>query len=124
MLRLASLSLLAAALAGGCNTPSVPIPPPNPESISFEVDVGAGAATFAYDSNPDYGDAVVYVFNRDLGVGVIDTARADGSVGPTAPFAAELDNEIVITFELDESAASVCVRLQDGQSNSGLECNP
>ncbi len=91
----AALAALAAVLAlGGCITPSIPIPPPEPTAMIFEIDVEVGLATFSYDDEPNYADAVVYVYNRDLGVGVIATARSDGSVGPTAPFPAEAGNEI------------------------------
>lgn len=119
---IALLALLALA-ASGCLTPSVPIPPPEPEKMSFDIDLDIGAATFVYDPDPSYAFAVVYVFNRDQGIGVIDTARADGSVGPTEPFAAVEDDEIVVTFEGDAGTiGSTCVRLSQGQSSSAREC--
>ena len=49
--------------------------------MSFEIDIDSAAATFEYDANASFAGAVVYVFNRDAGRGVIDVARADGSVG-------------------------------------------
>lgn len=102
------------ALGSGCVTPSIPIPPPEPERMEFAIDVTAGAATFSYGTEPHYADAVVYVFNKDKGTGIITTARADGSVGPTQPFPAGLGDNVSITFETDEVSASRCVVVRDG----------
>lgn len=115
-----SLTALAAALVlGACVTPSIPIPPPEPERMTFAVDVTAGAATFTYEPESNYADAVVYVFNRDRGTGIITTARPDGSVGPTAPFPAAFGENISITFETDEAIVGSCVQLRpDGGVNA------
>ena len=91
--------------------------------MSFEVDVAGGTASFAYDPVADYAGAVVYVFNRDAGQGVITTADGDGGVAPTEPFPAAEGDEIVVSFELESQIASTCVRLRDGQSSSNLECD-
>ena len=114
--------LLAVLLAAGCVTPSIPIPPPEPEKITFSVVTAGDAATFEYAPDPDYTQAVVYVFNRSLGAGVIDTARADGSVGPTQPFEAGDGDEIVVTFDSGGELASTCVRFAEGPSSSSREC--
>jgi hypothetical protein len=117
---------LAAAVVAGlwaCAAPSVPIPPPQPERMSFELDLDAGTASFAYDPVADYSGAVVYVFNRDAGRGVITTADGDGRVPPTEPFPAAEGDEIVVSFELESQIASTCVHLRDGQSSSSLECD-
>lgn len=108
--------------AGGCITPSIPIPPPSPEAMVFEVDVDTGAATFSYPPTDIYAGAIVYVFNRTAGVGVIDTARDDGGVGPTAPFPAALDDEIAVTFETEDQVVSTCVVLQDGGAVGSSYC--
>lgn len=106
---------IALGLGGAsCLTPSIPIPPPEARSMSFTVDVSAGTATFQYAASVNYIGARVYVFNRTQGRGVIDTAREDGSVGPTAPFPAALDDEVSITFETDEQAVSTCVVVREG----------
>jgi len=118
-----ALVAAVAAVLWGCAAPSVPIPPPVPEQIRFAVDLGAGTATFEYEPRADYADAVVYVFNRDAGRGVITTADADGRVAPTEPFPAAEGDEIVVSFELESQIASVCVHLRDGQSSSSLECD-
>jgi hypothetical protein len=118
------LAVLAVVGLAGCFTPSVPIPPPEPEKMSFGVDLTAGEAQFSYEANASYHDAVVYVFNRDKGEGVITTARTDGSVPSTPPFPAEEYDQIVITFELETQQASTCVELHEGPSSSEYECIP
>ncbi len=105
-----------------CVTPSVPIPPPSPENVYFSLDGAEGTATFSYGPDASYGGAVVYVFNRDVGGVIITTAAADGSVAESEPFAAMAGDEVVVTFELGEELSSTCLVLQDGPSNSGLEC--
>lgn len=118
------LALLALVALGGCNTPSVPIPPPSPDLMSFELQGDDGTAQFSYQENADFGDAVVYVFNRDVGSGVITVARPDGSVGPTQPFPAAEGDEVVVTFELELQLASTCIRVAPGQGNQANECSP
>jgi hypothetical protein len=105
-------AVLAGLLAAACVTPSIPIPPPSPELMRFEVDVDAGEATFAYPANDNYIDAIVYVFNRSEGRGIITTARGDGSVGPTEPIPAAYGQEIAVSFEIAASEfVSTCVVL-------------
>jgi hypothetical protein len=111
VIRRSLLALLLTTTVGGCVTPSIPIPPPEPERMTFTIDVQAGAATFAYGPEANYADAVVYVFNRDRGQGIITTARADGSVGPTDPFPAGIGDRVAITFETEESIAGTCVQI-------------
>jgi hypothetical protein len=105
---------LAVIVIGSCATPSIPIPPPEVQQMTFAIDVGAGAATFHYGPSVNFGGARVYVYNRTQGRGVIDTARDDGSVGPTAPFPAAIDDEVSVTFETDDQAVSTCVVVRDG----------
>lgn len=120
-----ALAFLLAALLGlaGCLTPSVPIPPPAPEKMSFSVNVDDGTARYSYDTDPSFAGAVVYVFNRSRGIGIITTADAvDGSVAPTEPFRAALGDQVVVTFELDGELASTCVELREGRLSSQFEC--
>lgn len=106
-----------------CVTPSVPIPPPEPEKMVFSYDAMAGTASFAFDPDPSYGGAIVYVFNRNQGLGIIETAAPDGSVGPTRAFSVALGDQVIITFELDTQLSATCVEFQDGRSSSALECD-
>ena len=115
-------ALLAAVLTA-CATPSIPIPPPSPENMAFEVDVDAGSARFSYRRDSTFAGAIVYVFNRDAGEGVITTADGEGAVAPTDPFPATEGDEVVVTFELEHQLASTCVVLADGPSSSGRECD-
>lgn len=117
------LGLALAPLLAACATPSIPIPPPSPENMAFEVDAGAGSARFSYRRDADYANAIVYVFNRDAGEGVITTADAEGAVAPTQPFPARDGDEVVVTFELESQLASTCVVVADGPSSSGRECD-
>jgi hypothetical protein len=121
VLRRSLLGLIAAVVLGGCVTPSIPIPPPEPQRMTFAVDVQAGAARFSYDPEPNYADAVVYVFNRERGQGIITTARPDGSVGPTDPFPAAVGDSVAITFETADSIAGTCVRI-NSDGTAGI-CN-
>jgi hypothetical protein len=116
VLRRSLFALVVGAVVGGCVTPSIPIPPPEPERMTFTIDTQAGAASFAYAPEPNYADAVVYVFNRDRGQGVITTARPDGSVGPTAPFPATVGDQIAVTFETADSIAGTCVQINSDGS--------
>ncbi len=110
----------------GCVTPSIPIPPPDPGQMTFAItgDAGATHASFSYPANINYQDAVVFVFNRDRGTGIIDTARSDGSVGPTAPVEAAVGEQIVVSFQREDQTVSTCVRLREGTQSSTDYCNP
>jgi hypothetical protein len=112
---------LCVALAG-CITPSIPIPPPEPTSMAFAIDAQAGEATFTYAAEPNYSGATVYVFNRTAGIGIIATARADGSVGPTAPFPAQVGDNVAVTFETDEASVSACVVVRAGSPSPVEYC--
>lgn len=113
------MALVAASVV--CVTPSVPIPPPDVAKMTVDVDADNGVVQFRYAPDPSYGGAVVYLFNESLGAGIITTARDDGSVGPTEPFAAELDDRLIVTFEIDEQLSSRCVII--GESEPLLECD-
>ena len=119
------LALLVLGFAG-CVTPSIPIPPPDPAMMTFTVTVEgqSSTATFSYPAKADYADAIVYVFNRDQGIGIIETARNDGSVGPTRPVAAKVNEQIVVSFQLEDQTVSRCIRLRDGQQDPTNHCGP
>jgi hypothetical protein len=106
--------LLALVLTGlaGCITPSIPIPPPSPERMVFEVDAVGGVATFTYPANDNYADAIVYVYNRTIGEGIITHAAANGSI-QTGPFPADFENEVAVTIEADEQIVSTCVVIHE-----------
>jgi hypothetical protein len=121
--RLRWLAILALVFGlSACITPSIPIPPPEPSSMTFAVDAQGGTVTFRYAAEPNYANAVVYIFNRNLGTGVITTARADGSVGPTAPFPAALGHNVAVTFETPEVSVTTCVVVREGAPSAVEYC--
>lgn len=109
-----------------CITPSIPIPPPDPALMTFQLQGEAGnhVAVFEYPPNVNYQDSIVFVFNRDRGVGIIEAARLDGSVGPTAPVRAELNEQMVVTFQREDQTVSTCIRLREGPQSSLSYCDP
>ncbi len=123
LLALATGLLLALT---GCVTPSIPIPPPDPARMEFHL-TGEAAnhqASFSYPPDLNYVGSIVYVYNRDLGVGIIENANANGSVGPTAGVRAELGHQVVISFEREDQTVSTCVRLREGPQSSTDYCAP
>jgi hypothetical protein len=110
--------------ASGCITPSIPIPPPDPGLMTFAItgDAGNTSATFTYPANANYHETIVYVFNRDRGMGIIEAARADGSVGPTQPVKAAVGEQIVVTFQREDLTVSTCIRLRNGPQSSTDYC--
>jgi hypothetical protein len=127
--RLSSLPAAAAAAlvlalgAAACNTPSVPIPPPSPDDVFFEVDADEAFGRFSHQPRADFASAIVYVFNRDVGRGVITTANPDGSVDPTDPFPAVAGDRILITFEVETQLTSICLELRPGRSSAEHRCD-
>jgi hypothetical protein len=117
------LALLGIVVVAACVTPSIPIPPPDPAKMTFAVDTTNGLATFAYAPTDIYIGAVAFVYNRDKGVGVIENAHDDGSVGPTAPVAAVIGDQIVVTFQREDQSVSTCIRLRDGAQDPTVSCS-
>lgn len=119
MRRLVVIALLGLA---GCVTPSIPIPPPEAALMTFTVTTdGQGTITSAsleYPPTVSYQGGVAYVYNRDLGVGVIQAVNADGSIGPTPAVSASAGDQLVISVENDEQTVSTCVLLREGMPSS------
>lgn len=120
------LIILALAALGGCITPSIPIPPPDPAKMTFSIQVtgDSSVASLTYPPDINYVDSIVFVFNRDRQVGIIEAARPDGSVGPTAPVAAKVGEQIVVTFQREDQTVSTCIRLREGAQNPNDYCGP
>lgn len=126
MRRLAIAGVVVACLvAGGCITPSIPIPPPDPGLMTFMV-VGDGAnstATFTYPADINYRNSILFLYNRDRGLGIIEATRPDGSVGPTPPLSAAIGEQIVVTFQREDQTISTCIRLRNGQQSATDYCS-
>jgi hypothetical protein len=120
------LSILVLAALGGCITPSIPIPPPDAGKMTFSVMIQGDNSTarFTYPPDINYIDTIVFVFNRDRGEGVIESAKSDGSVGPTAPVAAAIGEQIVVSFQREDQTVSTCIRLREGAQNANDLCGP
>lgn len=122
MRRLGLIVLTGLAVIAGCVTPSIPIPPPSPSAMSFAVttnpDGQITAASLTYPATDNYQGGVVYVFNRTLGVGIIQTVNADGSIGPTTPVAASSGDALVVSVENGDQTVSTCVLLREGTPTS------
>jgi hypothetical protein len=119
------IAAVVGLLLGGCITPSIPIPPPDPELMTFDVttDGATSTARFSYPADPNYRGSIVFVYNRDRGLGIIEATRPDGSVGPTQPVQAAIGEQIVVTFQREDQTISTCVRLRNGQQSSTDYCN-
>jgi hypothetical protein len=119
MRRLALIALLGAL---GCVTPSIPIPPPEPSLMTFTVTTDQNgtitSASLEYPPTVAYVGGVVYVYNRSIGKGIIETVHANGKIGPTTPVAASANDQLVISVENDDQTASTCVLLKEGAPSS------
>lgn len=121
-----ALAIIGLVVIAGCVTPSIPIPPPDPARMQFSLsgEPGARKASFSYPPNVNFVDTVVFVYNRDLGVGIIEAAHPDGSVGPTAAVAADVGNQMIVSFQRDDQTVSTCIRLREGAQSSIDYCDP
>jgi hypothetical protein len=103
---------------GGCVTPSIPIPPPSPDLMVFALqtdDQGqVHSASLTYPATDNYKGGLVYVFNRAVGRGIIETVNANGSIGPTRPFEAAVGHVLIVSVERDDQTVSSCVTLREG----------
>lgn len=115
---------LAAACVGSCVVPSIPIPPPDPMSMLFHIsgEPGNTRAVFSYPPDANYVDSIVFVYNRELGVGIIEAVHDDGSVGPTMPVAASVGDQVVVSFQRDDQTVSTCIRLREGTQSAVDYC--
>jgi hypothetical protein len=109
----------------GCITPSIPIPPPDPSEMTFDIDTTApvNTAVFSYPPDDRISNAVVFIFNRDQGEGIITTATANGSIGPTKPFPAIVNDQVVVTFQNGDQSQSTCLRIRNGSQSSTAYCD-
>jgi hypothetical protein len=86
-------------------------------------DAGNTSATFAYPADINFRDSIVFVYNHDRGLGIIEASRADGSIGPTRPVSATIGDQIVVTFQREDQTISTCIRLRQGQQSATPYCS-
>ena len=124
--RLALLALGLAVASASCITPSIPIPPPDPARMEFTFmgDAANRTTSFAYPPNVNYIGSVVLIYDRTKGRGIIEDAKADGSVGPTPQMRADVGDEVVVSFQRDDQTVSTCIRLREGSQSSTDYCGP
>lgn len=123
------LTLFAIGLVvalGACITPSIPIPPPDPAQMQFHFsgDANNRYASFSYPPNVNYVGAIVIVYDRNKGKGVIQDADADGGVAMTDPVRADVGDDVVVSFQRDDQTVSTCVRLREGAQSATDYCGP
>jgi hypothetical protein len=116
-----------AALAAGvsyvvifaCNSPFIPIPPPNPTFTEGSASGEWGVST-PLDSRA--GGAVYYIYNADLGSGLIQRAAADGSMY-AYPLHGTAGDRIQIRWERSatESSSTICRPLGQGLVLQGCQ---
>jgi hypothetical protein len=123
MRRLAVLLALSTGLVA-CVTPSIPIPPPDPTEMTFHLTtVGQmTTATFEYPPMAAYAGGLVQVFDLTTMKGVSETARADGSVGPTLPLPAMLGDNIDVSITSDKQTVATCIVLREGAQDPNVYC--
>ncbi|MCX5741173.1 MAG: hypothetical protein NT062_01600 [Proteobacteria bacterium] len=117
------IAVLAFTLLAGCVTPSIPIPPPDPSLMAFDIDTTSNTARFTYPARDYYVDALAFVYNRETGMGIIEHAHDDGSVGPTAPIAVTLGDQVVVSFQREDQTVSTCIRVRNGAQSATDYCN-
>jgi len=115
--------VLAFALGAGCITPSIPIPPPDPTEMMFHITTvdGVSNATFTYPADSNYCGGVAYLFDRNLGTGIIRTVNTDCTIGP-ATMQASLGDSVDFTVQTHTQTVSTCVRLQEGAQSPAAYC--
>jgi hypothetical protein len=124
------VTIALAAGVTGCITPSIPIPPPDPTNMEIDPSIpipppDPGMETnwiFTYPPSSPYANGTAYIFDQNLGQGVIQVAGPDGHIGPTMAFPATLGDQVVVSVELEQQTASTCVVLRQGAQDPNVYC--
>jgi hypothetical protein len=108
----ALLACLSFVLVFSCNSPFIPIPPPNP---TFTEGDTAGDWAVSAPADPRASGARYYIYNADLGTGIIQQTAADGSVY-AYPLHGAAGDRITIHWERTSSdgSSTICRRLGEG----------
>ena len=117
------VAAIAAIALAGCVTPSIPIPPPDPARMTFHLSGTTDTtAVLTYPPTDSYRDGIAYVYNRKTGMGVIQNCNADGSIGPTPPTPAKINDEIVVSVQVGNQTESSCIVLREGTQDPTQYC--
>jgi hypothetical protein len=120
------LRWLAGVLAGAsfllifaCNSPFIPIPPPNP-TFTESSTPGEWQVSTPPDSRANA--ALFYIYNANLGSGLIQRASPDGSMF-AFPLHGQAGDPILIRWEISatDGSSSICRPLGSGLVQQG--CN-
>jgi hypothetical protein len=105
-------------LVFSCNSTFIPIPPPNPTFAEGGTD-GEWSVSTPADSRAS--GAVFYIYNANLGSGIIQRAAQDGSMY-AYPLQGQVGDSIYIHYErtATESSSAICRTLASGLVQ--LEC--
>src|SRR5438128_2457488 len=97
--RLALIAIGLSAVLGACITPSIPIPPPDPAQMQFTFtgDPNNRFASFHYPANVNYVGAIVIVYDRNKGKGIIQDADPNGGVSMTEPLRVDVGDDVVVS---------------------------
>jgi hypothetical protein len=130
-LRVAAAALGAAAVLlalPSCNTPFIPLPPPgDPTFTPVNVTDGMGGSRMAWETRGSpssaMAEAKVFVYDLDLGAGVIVRAQPDGSY-VAAPIEGKQGDRMQIRYESSEghNSPDICRVLQPGLAQT--DCQP
>lgn len=113
------LACLSYALIFACNSPFIPIPPPNP---TFTEGDTPGEWAVSAPADPRANGARYYIYNADLGSGLIQQAAPDGSMY-AYPLHGEAGDRINIRWERTSSdgSSTICRRLGEGTVVRGCD---
>jgi len=120
------LRWLAALVAGvsyvlifACNSPFIPIPPPDP---TFTQNSASGEWGVSTPADARASGALYYIYNADLGSGLIQKAATDGSMY-AYPLQGNAGDRIQIRWERSatESSSTICRPLGQGLVLQGCQ---
>jgi hypothetical protein len=100
-----------------CNSPFIPIPPPNP---TFTESSTPGEWQVSTPPDSRASGALFYIYNANLGSGLIQRAATDGSMF-TFPLHGQAGDRITIHWErsVTDSSSSICRPLGTGLVQQG-----
>ena len=110
------LAVTAAAISFvvvfSCNTPFIPIPPPDP---SFTQDPSSGDWSVSTAADSRAVGSIYFVYNADLGSGIIQRAETNGSIYARA-LQGSVGDRILIHWEksANDQSATICRPLGNG----------